>query len=102
MAARMTMSPKAPMLARTNSKRHHQPFVRSVAIHQVDPLPGNCDACIASHKTMQQGAAEDALALAAIFQQLEFGANGASVRGALLDRDIADHPAGARARLLRI
>src|SRR5260370_15910213 len=57
------------------SERHHQPFERGVAVHEIDALPGNLDAIYAADQTMEAGAAEAALRLASIFQQLEFRAH---------------------------
>src|SRR5262247_508367 len=84
------------------SKRHDQPFERSVAIHEVDPLPSNLNAIAPPHEAMQARTAEDALHLSAVFQQLELGADGAGISFCLLDRHVGDDAAGARARLLRV
>src|SRR5262249_32155002 len=50
------------------SKRHHQSFERSVAIHEIDPLPGDLNAIGPPHQAMEAGAAEHPLRLPAIFQ----------------------------------
>src|SRR5262245_31979393 len=87
---------------RKTSKRYDQPFERSVAIHEVDPLPSNLNAIAPTYEVMQARAAEDALRLSAVFQQLELGADGAGISFCLLDRHVGDDAAGARARLLRV
>src|SRR5262245_20677578 len=84
------------------SKRHDQPFEWSIAIHEEDPLPSNLDAIAPTDEVMQARAAEDALRLSAVFQQLELGTDGAGIAFRLLDRHVGGDAAGARARLLRV
>src|SRR6516162_9314615 len=86
------------------SKRHRQPLMRSIAVHEINPLPGNRNAACRANKAMQRSAAEYPLRFPPVFQKLKFGAHraGAAVGCNVLHGDVADYPAGARARLLRI
>ncbi len=56
----------------TASERDDQALVRGIAIHEVDAFPGNLDASVAAHETVERATAKEALALPAIFDELEF------------------------------
>src|SRR5262249_43833792 len=76
----------------------------SIAVDEINALPGNLDAVLHSNEAVQAGASENSLRLTAILQQLKFGAHrgGAAISCDVLHCDIGDDPAGPRARLLRV
>jgi hypothetical protein len=57
---------------RERSKWDDQTLVGRIAVHEIDPLPGNLDAVIAPHQAMKAGTAEQSLRLSPVFQQLQF------------------------------
>jgi hypothetical protein len=76
-------------------ERYNQPFVGGIAVHEVDTLPSNLDAIVASNETMKTRAAENPLGLSSVFQQLPFRADEAPRAVRFLDRHVCNDPAGA-------
>ena len=69
----------------------------SVTIDEIDSLPGNVNASLRANETVQTGPTENPLCLAAIFQELKFGAHraGGAVGRDILHRTVGNDPAGS-------